>query len=38
VELPIVEVSNEMQQLVEEKLRYDEVDFLSLVDFPLLFG
>jgi hypothetical protein len=38
VELPIVEVSNEMQQLVEEKLRYDEVDFLSLIDFPLLFG
>jgi len=38
VELPIVEVSNEMQQLVKEKLRYVEVDFLSLVDFPLLFG
>jgi hypothetical protein len=38
VELPIVEVSGEIQQLVEEKLRYVEVDLLSLVDFPLLFG
>jgi len=33
-----VEVSGEIQQLVEEKLRYVEVDFLSLVDFPCLFG
>jgi hypothetical protein len=33
----VVKVNREMQQLVKEGLRLIKVDFLSIVDFPIVF-